>query len=84
MHRKQANLIVNLRSGRTVVKVPEMVAVLTAAGWITDTSLKEYRGETLPLAKQAAKNGHDMVIGYGGDGTINAVVNGVRYAGASR
>ena len=81
MHRKRANLIVNLRSGRTVVKVPEMVAVLTAAGWMTDTSLKEYRGETLPLARQAARNGHDMVIGYGGDGTINAVVNGVRYAG---
>src|SRR2546423_3788612 len=81
MHGKRASLIVNLRSGRTVVRVPEMVAVLTAAGWKTDICLKEYSGETLPLAEQAARDGHDLVIGYGGDGTINAVVNGVLYAG---
>ena len=81
MRGKRASLIVNLRSGRTVVKVPEMVAVLTAAGWKTDICLKEYSGETLPLARQAAKDGHDLVIGYGGDGTLNAVVNGVLYAG---
>ena len=78
---KRASLIVNLRSGRTVVRVPEMVAVLTAAGWKTDICLEEYSGETLPLAEQAAKDGHDLVIGYGGDGTLNAVVNGVLYAG---
>ena len=81
MRGKRASLIVNLRSGRTVVKVPEMVAILTAAGWKTDICLKEYSGETLPLARQAAKDGHDLVIGYGGDGTLNAVVNGVLYAG---
>src|SRR2546421_4570152 len=81
MHGKRASLIVNPRSGRTVVRVPEMVAVLTAAGWKTDICLKEYSGETLPLAEQAAKDGHDLVIGYGGDGTLNAVVNGVLYAG---
>jgi len=80
MHGKRASLIVNLRSGRTVVKVPEMVAVLTAAGWKTDICLKEYSGETLTLARQAAKDSHDLVIGYGGDGTLNAVVNGVLYA----
>ncbi len=81
MHGKRASLIVNLRSGRTVVRVPEMVAVLTAAGWKTDICLKEYSGETLQLAEQAAKDDHDLVIGYGGDGTLNAVVNGVLYAG---
>src|SRR2546421_11100219 len=71
MHGKRASLIVNLRAGRTVVRVPEMVAVLTAAGWNTDICLKEYSGETLPLAEQAAKDGYDLVIGYGGDGTLN-------------
>ena len=44
MRGKRASLIVNLRSGRTVVKVPEMVAILTAAGWKTDICLKEYSG----------------------------------------
>ncbi len=45
MHGKCATLIVNLRSGRTVVRVPEMVAVLSAAGWKTDICLKEYSGK---------------------------------------
>jgi hypothetical protein len=81
MHGKRASLIVNLRSGHTVLKVPEMVAALNAAGWKTDICLKEYSGETLQLAEQAARDGHDLVISYGGDGTLNAVVNGVLYAG---
>ncbi len=81
MHGKRASLIVNLRSGHTVLKVPEMVAALNAAGWKTDVYLKEYSGETLQLAEQAARDGHDLVISYGGDGTLNAVVNGVLYAG---
>ena len=78
---KRACLIVNLRSGRTVVKVPALITALAAAGWKTDVSLKEYSGETLALARQAASDGHDLVMGYGGDGTLNAVINGVLYAG---
>lgn len=81
MHGKHACLIVDLRSGDNVVKVPDLIAVLQAAGWQTDVCLKEFSGETLKLAEQAAKDGHDLVIGYGGDGTLNAVVNGVMYAG---
>ena len=81
MHGKRACLIVDLRSGDNVVKVPDLIAVLQAAGWQTDVCLKEFSGETLKLAEQAAKDGHDLVIGYGGDGTLNAVVNGVMYAG---
>src|SRR5947209_20081238 len=84
MHGKRASLIVNLRSGHTVLKVPEIGAVLNAADWKTDVYLKEYSGETLQLAEQAARDGHDVVIGYGGDGTINAVVNRVLYAGGKR
>jgi len=52
MHGKRASLIVNLRSGRTVVRVPEMVAALTAAGWKTDICLKEY--SRLPLRARKA------------------------------
>ncbi|HLI05008.1 MAG TPA: diacylglycerol kinase family protein [Ktedonobacteraceae bacterium] len=81
MHGKRACLIVDLRSGDNVVKVPDLIAVLEAAGWKTDVCLKEFSGETLKLAEKAAKDGHDLVIGYGGDGTLNAVVNGVMYAG---
>ncbi len=54
-----------------------MVAILAAAGWKTDLVLKEFGGESLKLAEQAAKKGYEMVIAYGGDGTLNQVVNGI-------
>src|SRR5207248_11258763 len=44
-------------------------------------TLKEYGGETLKLAQKAARDGYHLVIGYGSDGTLNAVVNGVMNAG---
>ncbi|GER90012.1 hypothetical protein KDW_41740 [Dictyobacter vulcani] len=60
--------------------VPEIVTVLAAAGWKTEVALKEYGGETLQLAQKAAKEKYDLVIGYGGDGTLNALLNGTMYA----
>ena len=35
----------------------------------------------LKLTKKVASEGSDLVIGYGGDGTLNDVVNGVMNAG---
>ena len=81
MHGKRACLVADLRAGNDVVKIPDLIAVLDAAGWKTDISLKEYGGESLKLAEKAAKDGYDLVIGYGGDGTLNDVVNGVMFAG---
>ena len=80
MHEKQACIIVDTRDGEHIVKLPDLLAVLNAAGWKTEVSLKEFGGETLKLAQQAVQDGFDLVIGYGGDGTLNAVVNGVMYA----
>ena len=77
MKRTTACLIVHPRSGRNLARVPEVVAVLAAAGWITDVVVKESKGQTLELAARAAEAGYDFVIAYGGDGTMNHVVNGV-------
>jgi YegS/Rv2252/BmrU family lipid kinase len=76
MKRKTAYLIINPRSDK-IDKLTAMISVLSAAGWKTDTAIKEYGGHTQRLAKKAAEAGYDLVIGYGGDGTINQVVNGV-------
>ncbi len=46
----------------------------------TDIKLKEYGGQTLELATEAAEDNRDLVIAYGGDGTVNQVVNGVMNA----
>ncbi|MFI5246277.1 MAG: diacylglycerol/lipid kinase family protein, partial [Gemmatimonadales bacterium] len=63
--------------GRNLARVPEVVSVLAAAGWSTDVVVKESKGQTMELAARAAEAGYDFVIAYGGDGTLNHVLNGV-------
>ena len=81
---KTAYLIINPRLGENLKKLGDLIAILSAAGWKTDTALKEFGGHTMQLAKDAAEAGYDLVIAYGGDGTLNQVVNGVMSAKKSR
>jgi len=81
MGSKQASIVVDLRTGKNVIHVPDLIAILSAAGYKPDVALKAYGGETLNLARKAAREGCGLVIGYGGDGTLNDVVNGVMNAG---
>lgn len=74
---KTAYLIINPRLGKKINDLSALIAVLAAAGWKTDTAIKEFGGHTRKLAKKAAEAGYDLVIGFGGDGTLNQVVNGV-------
>ena len=80
MKRKTAYLIINPRFGNNVSRLTDMIAVFSAAGWKVDTALKEYAGHTTQLAREAAEAGYDFVIGHGGDGTLNQVINGVMAA----
>ncbi|HXD23545.1 MAG TPA: YegS/Rv2252/BmrU family lipid kinase, partial [Gemmatimonadaceae bacterium] len=84
MKRPTACLVVHPRSGRNLARVPDVVSVLARAGWTTDVVVKEAKGQTMELAARAAEAGYDYVIGYGGDGTVNHVVNGVLAFGARR
>src|SRR5438132_12991127 len=78
---KKACLVINPHAGQNVTKIAELIAVLSAAGWSTDITIKEYGGHSMELAARAAKANYDLVIGYGGDGTLNQVLNGVMNAG---
>lgn len=77
---KTAYLIINPRSGKNVAKLTDVIAVFSAAGWKTDIALKGLGRHTRRLARKAAEAGYDLVIGYGGDGTLNQIVNGVMAA----
>ena len=66
MHGKKVCLVVDLRAGENITAIPHLVTFFSAAGWKTDIALKEDGGETIKLAKQAAKARYDLVIGYGG------------------
>ncbi len=77
---KRACLVINPRAGQNIAKLSDVMAILSAAGWKTDIAIKEYGGHSMELANEAAEEGYDLVIGYGGDGTLNNVVNGVMNA----
>ncbi len=80
MRRKKACIVVDIRDGVNIPKITDMIAVLAAAGWQTDLALKAYGGEGMKLATEAVKDGYDAVVAYGGDGTLNQVINGVMNA----
>src|SRR5438876_850421 len=80
LHCKKAYLIINPRAGHNFTRISDVLAVLSAAGWKTDIALKHYIGHVIELATRAAEQDYDLVIAYGGDGTINHVVNGVMAA----
>jgi len=74
---KSACIVINPRDGQNVTRITALVAVLSAAGWRTEIVVKEYGGRSMELAAKAAEEEYDLVIGYGGDGTLNQVLNGV-------
>jgi len=80
MRCKRVCLVVNPRAGYNITHITDILAIFAAAGWKTDIALKTYGGEVMKLAAEAAEQGHDRVIAYGGDGTLNKVVNGVMLA----
>src|SRR5437763_3147255 len=77
MHHQKVCLVINPRDGQNLSKLTGILAVFAAADWHTDIVLKEYGGHTMELATNAATQGYDQVIAYGGDGTLNQVVNGL-------
>lgn len=76
---KKVSLVINPREGQNLTKIAHILPILSAAGWSTDLALKEYGGQTMDLAARAAEADSDLVIAYGGDGTLNQVVNGVMH-----
>ncbi len=77
MRAKNASVVINPRTGQNIAKITDVLAVLSAAGWKTNIAIKEYGGHTMELANKAASKGRNLIIAYGGDGTLNQVVNGV-------
>ncbi|GCE20672.1 diacylglycerol/lipid kinase family protein [Dictyobacter kobayashii] len=77
MSNKTASFLINPRAGENTAKLPDILAVLAAGGYKTEIALKEYGKHVMELAREAADDKKDLVIAYGGDGTLNQVVNGV-------
>ena len=78
-----AKIIVNpvAGAGRTRREWPRIMGLFKGKGLRFEYSLTEAPGHAIELASDAARNGYDMVVSVGGDGTINEVVNGLYASG---
>jgi diacylglycerol kinase family enzyme len=57
--------------------VSDVLTVFAAAGWKTEIAIKEYRRHAIHLAAKGAKELYELIISYGGDGTLGQVLNRV-------
>lgn len=76
-HHVRACLITNPRSGHGGVDLTEALRVLDAQGWDVAVRQKLHGGHATQLAREAARDGYDVVVDCGGDGTLSEIVEGL-------
>jgi YegS/Rv2252/BmrU family lipid kinase len=78
-----AKLIVNptAGAGKTVRYLPHILELVESINLDFDYQLTESPGHAVEIAQLAVKDGYQVVISVGGDGTINEVVNGLYSTG---
>ena len=59
-----------------------VVKTLQSYGMYVTVAVTERRGHATELAANANKNGHEMVICFGGDGTLNETISGLMNSGS--
>jgi len=76
----RVKLIANPGSGKllqSAARLEQVRAYLTDSGMQVDVALAHPKREATPIARQAVKDGYDIVISMGGDGTLGAVISGI-------
>lgn len=76
----RVKLIANPGAGTVADKatrIEQVMSYLSDFGLKVDLALAHPKNEAIPIARKAAKNGYDVVIAMGGDGTLGAVISGI-------
>jgi len=76
----RAKLIANPGAGNVLEAASRLEKVtnfLMDKGLKVDVALAHPKKEAIPIVKQAIKDGYDVIIAMGGDGTIGAVIRGM-------
>ncbi|MBP2178663.1 diacylglycerol/lipid kinase family protein [Amycolatopsis magusensis] len=73
----RAVLIVNPQATATSPGGRDVLAHALASEVKLDVVETDYRGHALAVARSAARDGIELVVAHGGDGTVNEVVNGL-------
>ena len=80
MARRQATIIYNPMSGRPARRADNarrMAELLAARGIQSEARATAGPDDATRLAREAVNNGSDIIISYGGDGTLNEVLQGI-------
>jgi len=73
----RALLVVNHKATTTSGRIRDVLVHALRSEVDLEVAYTERRGHAATLAQRAAKEGLDVVVALGGDGTVNEVVNGV-------
>lgn len=73
----RALLVVNPKATSTTEKAHDVLARALASDLKVDVAVTAHRGHASELATQGLRDGVDIVVALGGDGTVNEVVNGL-------
>ncbi|KPL24068.1 MAG: hypothetical protein AMJ93_03205 [Anaerolineae bacterium SM23_84] len=79
MDRHEAKVIINptASGGKVGKRWPDLRDVLAAAGLRFSAELTQRPGHATEIARSALREGFRYIITFGGDGTVNEVVNGL-------
>ncbi|MDX6287547.1 MAG: hypothetical protein QOG53_3032 [Frankiales bacterium] len=79
----RALLVVNPKATATTTRTRDVLARALGSDLKVDLAPTTRRGHAKELARQAVRDGMDLVVALGGDGTVNEVVNGLLLNGPS-
>jgi YegS/Rv2252/BmrU family lipid kinase len=71
-------------AGKSARRWPQIASLLQSIGLRFDHDITEAPGHASELARIAARQGCELVVAVGGDGTINEIVNGLYDSGDIR
>jgi len=78
----RARVVLNPRAGNAedMRALGAALDVWRARGWEVELIATQYAGHGVELAREAVRDGFDIVTAAGGDGTVNEVINGLAYS----
>src|SRR3954465_5275113 len=77
----RALVVVNPAATSTTAKMRDVLVGALASELKLDVVETAHRGHARELGAEAAREGIDLVVAVGGDGTVNEVVNGLLTTG---
>lgn len=76
--KKRMLIIVNPYATTVSDRLRHLVVYALQGRYEVDAVDTEARGHAIELCREAAHEGYDVVVAFGGDGTVNEVANGLR------